>query len=671
MAHARAGGAGRVSSLTWRAREVAFVVASLATVVACGGSPPPSSKVVTVGPTTTATPTPEQTQLVSATRPANVIAWMHLDNVKAWMLFAGVNQDKAPDEELMKGVYQSLEIVDVSRPFDAAATMVAEDDYEVAITIPIKDKQKFLDAVSKSADVTERKSRYVITQKKKEPPKDDGTGTAPAPPPEPKEAKKTTPMDNKVFACDFVASPPTAVCGTDAGLTQLGPWLRSQPRPKRGDLALEIYAAPMRETMLAAMNKKTENTSSLTAADPQADPETQRKKKEDELKAQTNLGDFIRELDGMRMSAALKGSELELDFATSFQGVESGWVKPLFLRPSGVAKPDLLFKLTENASAAFYSQGAGPIPDLLGSYDPWSELSGAEHDKAAAWTEDIKKLLMSPYGVAYGIDLPRVSAALEELAKAKEPDKAKKALAAAVDGYVLGAVTADVGTVQRLTREGIRLVDLEKKASAAQNPGTASAEKSLTTVRAAAPALALPRGSFFVDETKTVPGKTPKAPSKQEVKTSGLCFADGATTFMLFGLADDRTYAAIAKEIVSRKTAPRALDPLLTQKGIILGGQVTSLVGAFGSHELLLKDPGKMDKVSRDKLVADLQGDLAAPKLPIPFALSANREGAGGVLAFDVKGDKAAFATIFSHALEGMGALLMLPLMMAMMSATP
>ncbi len=613
---------------------------------------------------------PEPASAVSQTRPANVVGWVHLDNVKAWMLFVGLNQDKAPDEDLMKGVYQGLEIVDVSRPFDAAATMVSEDDFELAVTIPIKDKQKFLDAVAKSADVTERKSRYVITDKKKaEPPKDDGSGTtpAPAPPPEPKEPKKKSAMDNKTFACDFVASPPTAVCGTDKGLTQMGPWLRSQPKPKRGDLAIEIYAAPMREMMLAAI-KKTQDTSTVSAADPQADPETQRKKAEDEQKAQTNLNDFIRELDGFRMSAALVGSELELDFATSFQAVESGWVKPLFLRPSGVSKPDLLWRLTENASAAFYSQGAGPIPDLLGSYDPWSDLNGVEHDKAVAWTEEVKKLLNAPYGVAYGIDLSRVTVALAELKQAKEPEKAKKALAAAVDGYALAAVSTDVGTVQRLAREGLRLGELEKKASAAQNSSSVSLEKSATTLRPATAAFGLPKGSFFVDETKTVPGKTPKAPSKKELKTSGLCFADGATTFMLFGLADDKTYAATAKEILGRKAAPRALDPLLTQKGIILGGQITSLIGAFSSHELLLKDPGKLDKVSRDKLVADLEGDLAAPKLPIPFALSAVRSGAGGVLAFDVKGDKAAFATIFSHALEGMGALLMLPLLMAAMS---
>lgn len=612
-------------------------------------------------------PSPEPAApLVSTTRPSNVIAWAHADNLKAWMLFVGLNQDKAPDEELMKGVYQGLEIVDVGRPFDAAGTMVSEDDFEIAVSIPIKDKQKFLDAVAKSADVTERKSRYVITEKKKDPPKDDGSGA----PPEPKEPKKKSKMDEKTFACDFVASPPTAVCGTDAGLTQLGPWLRSQPKPKRGDLALEIYAAPMREMMLAAVKKSQEKDGILaSSSDPTTDPETQRKKAEDDLKAITNLNDFIREVDSFRMSAALRGNDLEIDLATSFQGVESGWVKPLFARPTGTAKPDLLFKLTENASAALYSNGAGPIPDLLGSYDPWSDLGGVEHDKAVAWTEEVKKLFNAPYGVSYGIDLPRVATALADLKKAKDPDKAKAALAAAVDGYVLGAVSTDVGTVQRLAREGLRLGNLATKASA-QASGTTTTvttDKSTTTLRNATGAMGLPKGSFFVDDTKTVAGKTPKSPTKKEVKTSGLVFGDGTTTYMLFGLADDKTYVATAKEVLARKSSPRALDPLLTQKGIILGGQITSLIGAFGSHELLLKDPGKMDKASRDKLVADLEGDLAAPKLPIPFALSAVREGAGGVLAFDVRGDKAAFATIFSHAFEGVGALLMLPLMMAMM----
>jgi hypothetical protein len=514
--------------------------------------------------------------------------------------------------------------------------------------------------------VEERKSRYIITDKKKDPPKDDGSGA----PPERKEPKKKSKMDEKVIACDFMASPPTAVCGTDAGLTQIGPWLRSSPKPKRGDIAMEVYVAPMRDFLLSSIKKSQEKDKDRSGSDPGTDPETQRKKAEDDLKAMNNLNDFVREVDTFRMSAALNGGDLELQFATSFQGVESAWVKPLFARPTGVAKPDLLFKLTENASAALYSQGAGPVPDLLGSYDPWSDLSGVEHDKAVAWTEEVKKLLNAPYGLAYGIDLPRVTTALADLKNAKDPDKAKKALAAAVDGYVLGAASTDVANFQRLAKEGLRLGDLESKASARAS-GSVNADKSSTTLRNASAAMGLPKGSFFIDDTKMVEGKTPKAPKKKETKTSALVFGDTSTTYMLFGLADDKTYAATAKEVLARKTAPRALDPLLTQRGIIMGGQVTSLMGAFGSHELQLKDPGKLDKVSRDKLVADLEGDLAAPKLPIPFALSANREGAGGVLSFDVKGDKQAFATIFSHAFEGMGALLMLPLMMAAMSASP
>lgn len=661
-----------------RALRPFLCAAAFAWLQACGGAAPPPPKVVAVPPASTAVATEPPPPAVSGTRPANVVAWVHLENLQAWMLYVGLNQDKKPGEELMKGLAEGLEVVDISRPFNAAVTLVGEDDGEMALSIPIKDKQRFLDAVSKSADVTERKSRYVITEKKKEPAPDDGSGT-PAPPADP--PKKKSKIDEKTFACDFVASPPTAVCGSDRGLTEMGPWLRSNPRPQKGDLALQLYAAPARELMLSGL-KKLQNDGT-TAPDAQSDPEAQRKKAEDDLKAYTNLGDLVRELDGFGMTASLRDSNVEFGMTVSFQGVESAWVKPVFQSPPGLSKPDLLFKLTENASAAFYSQGGGPVPELLSSYDFWQNLTGADHDKGAAWTAEVRKLMSLPYGAAYGVDIQRVTAALAAFKSAKDPDKAKKALADAVDGYGLVAASTDVASAQRLVREGMRLGQLEHKNQVALNPDMASYDHATSAVRVAPTGLGLPKGSFFLDETNMVEAATPSTPGKgvkpavakkkKQVKTSALFFGDAQNTFMLFGLSDDRAYATTAKEILTRKASPRTLDPLLTQKGFILGGQVTSFIGAFSTHEYSLKDQSKLDKAAKDKLVLDLEHDLSAPRLAIPFALSTSRSGAGGALAFDVKGDKAAFSTIFSHALEGVGAgaLLMLPLMLAMMGATP
>ena len=168
-----------------------------------------------------------------------------------------------------------------------------------------------------------------------------------------------------------------------------------------------------------------------------------------------------------------------------------------------------------------------------------------------------------------------------------------------------------------------------------------------------------------------VDGKKRKDPKRKQTTTSALCVGDAQYTYVVFGLADDHAYADAAKEILARKGTPRAIDPMFAQKGIVLGGQITSLIGAFGSHELALRDPGKLDAAARTKLTADLDKDLSAPRYPIPFALTATRMGAGGVMAFDIKGDPAAFTTIFQHALEGMGALLLLPLLLAAATLSP
>ena len=67
--------------------------------------------------------------------------------------------------------------------------------------------------------------------------------------------------------------------------------------------------------------------------------------------------------------------------------------------------------------------------------------------------------------------------------------------------------------------------------------------------------------------------------------------SNASNVYVILGLSNERSYADAAKEVLARKAAPHALDGLLTGKGVLFGGQVTSLVGAFGSHEYMLKAP--------------------------------------------------------------------------------
>ena len=52
---------------------------------------------------------------------------------------------------------------------------------------------------------------------------------------------------------------------------------------------------------------------------------------------------------------------------------------------------------------------------------------------------------MKPWGISYGIDLPRVTKAGRRAPHRRRiPEKAKKALASAIDGYSVLALTADL-----------------------------------------------------------------------------------------------------------------------------------------------------------------------------------------------------------------------------------
>jgi hypothetical protein len=649
-------------------RRFTLVVPALYALSACGGPAPNAPVAAKIAPAQSASaPAPEPPPPPRSTaRPATVAAWLHVEKSQAWASALGLTNGNA-DSDINKGLAAADAVLDLKRPIDAGLMFLPDDDWDLAAALPIRDKAAFLTLLKNEMDVTEQKSRFIFTPKKSDKDKDDGT-TDGRKSGDGDGKKKKKGLDDKKLACAIVdANPgagPTAICGTEHGLDELEPWLRSAPKPAQGDIAIEVYMEPLRKSFIEGVDKPSKD-GIFDPSTPAPDPDAARKEAEQKAKINENLKAFVTELDTFGFSANLDGNAMAFGLRASFHATETPWVKPIFLAPASIDQPDLLFRLGENASAAMFSQGGGPLPELLSSIDVYSELSGPDHDKANAVISSIKQILMKPYGFAYGIDIPRVTKSVADLKTAKDPEKAKKALAQAIDGYGVMAFSTDVGSVEKLLRQldALDAVDNRVKGKPA-DPNEAK-----TTIRAAAPALKLPKGSFFLDESKMVDGKTPKAPKKKEVKTKALLFGDDKYAYAVFSLSDDRAYADAAKEILARKPSPKSLDPLLTRPGMLLGGQVTSLVGAFGSHEYALKLPSKLDAQERATIVADLEKDLAAPRYPVPFALTATKNGAGGVVSFDVKGERAAFTTIFEHAFEGMGALLLLPLMLGAMGS--
>lgn len=656
------------------ARRLVVVLVVLSMLAACGGGrggggiakapigqlPPASSG--------TSEPAPP------ARRPHDVVAWAHVENLAAWAILFGLDPTKlasAAGEDTSKSLGELASLFDATRPADVAVTLAGEDDVDWAAVVPIQDGSRFLQYARKEYDVVEKKSRYTLTKKKPEAPKEEDDGTPPGPKPKPKaepEPKKKDAKADKELLCELATKPELAVCGTAKGLAEIAPWLRSRPKLEGADIGLEVSMGPLRRAIKKALAKDKPD-------DPTADP----KSKEDDKKLLADLDAFLTDFDKLTLGLDAKGKEVHFGVRATFRGVESAWSKRVFTPTNPLGKPELLFQLSENASAAIYAPGGGPFAELVTSFDWFDHLPESDKPKAKALQTEVAKLLGKPHAMGYGVDDAAVRKVLGEYRSTKDVEAWQKSLSKAIDGYAVVALTSDVASLEKIAREGIRLSELDARSkpvpAGAPPPKTAPAK---STVRPAPAALGLPKGSFFVDETKEVTDgpafdpKTHKAntKTKRETKPSTLVFGEAGRAFLVVGLSDDKAYGAAAKKILARKVEAKAVDPYLLQKGLVFGGEWTSLVGAFASHELALSLKTQMSSEDRDKLVADLEGDLGA-RLPIPFALAADRRGAGGVVTFDVRGDVAAFKALGEHAASwaGLAALAFMIPMMAMMSS--
>ena len=110
----------------------------------------------------------------------------------------------------------------------------------------------------------------------------------------------------------------------------------------------------------------------------------------------------------------------------------------------------------------------------------------------------------------------------------------------------------------------------------------------------------------------------------------------------------------VATKPISLKLAPsttpkRAQSTLFQRKGIVVEGYLSSLVGAFAMHRYSMSSPIPSD------VLADIEHDLASPRLEMPFVVTTVKEGNGGTVAFELRGERDAFKVLGEHAGFGGG----------------
>lgn len=687
--------------------SLGLVTASL--LLACGGPPArtPTDGALTVPPAKRDATAPAP----PAKRPDELAAWLHAEDPDAIVELAGARpmlQLGMADEEIGKW----LAVVDLTKPVDLVVTTTppkkkakkkksdtaaAEDDgppkpgIEAAARFRVKDVGKAIDALRKNFDVTVEGTGIRAVLKKKEPPKEDtgdeseGTHKEPAEPDEPTE----------VF-CDFGGAktgPEFAVCGSAHAMTVASAWLRTGPRPPENErmrtaakaselLRLSAYLAPLRPFLDGKPKDDLTAASTKTATE-----------KETEKAIEASL----RDLTSVGFELAREGDQVTFAMGSWYGSRKSALTQATFEPTSGVAPTDAFLRITEDASASMFIPGGGPVAAAM----RWI-LKEATNDlapeKKAAFANAlpiVARMADRPLEAGYGIDAPRVKKAIAAArTDTKDPRKTSKALEEALGGFEVARIPVEIGSAETLARAYVKSEndkEKEKQATAAQFAAGALASatgssgsvakapktplelkgtKQAWAVRPVPAKLGLPKGAFAVDETKSewVEGSTTAAgkpsPGTWRKSTDTAFFVPGPgardkSATWIVTCDDDASCAERAKAAIAEKPPTSTTrDVLFQQPGLLAAGHLSTLVGAFALHRLQLQmasnaafGAGASAKTPiSGSTLTEIEHHFAEPKLLLPFVTLAQSRGEGGLVLFEIRGQREAWKELGEHA---------------------
>ncbi len=568
-------------------RSSSLLAASLLALVACGGAapavaPPTEPPAAPTTPPVAETPAPVE-------RPASVAVWVHVEKPsRLAMLARDVSGKPSADASCAKGdVVDCLAFVDTARPVDLAGAPGDSGDDVMAMAFSVESVAAFREHATKGFDATEPKPGMLRLARKP-------------------EADTTSSHRSEPVTCDLGAAEAShrVVCGNEAGLSSIGPWLRSGPRPSSTDdiARVEVYPAPV----IAAVEKQLGSDAS----------------KHDELRQ------FAHDFAGatLRLGAGdAPGGPLTLDLDVRMRSPQSPWAKLLLApAPPPGPVPDTFGRLSHDATASVYLPGGGPLVGLLDKALSFDAISSLDSAKVHAATEELRGVLGRGVMCAHLIDFDEARAALGRARKnpEKDPKKAAAALDRAFDSHIVCGVQEPIPAADRLAH---KLLD-----AAPKTPGETN------SLRPAA-GLGLPKGSFILESIERKPAVKAAAAAHDKPagpKTSDtLVVPDGETTWIVTG-EDLHAAAAIAKKVLDRPKGPGPDAP----PGTILTGYVTPQFGAFewdlATHSL-----------------DGLEASLASPSSGrLGFMLAQRPEGSGGTLSLRLTSDAPTLKTLATRA---------------------
>lgn len=593
-------------------RRSSGVLAAGAFLVACGGPPAPQVPdlgSLPIAPASTAVA--KGSGPVTVARPDGVIAWVRLDDPDALLDLIGVSLQSLGSQHFPADALAYVEPIDLHHPIDAfvVATGRSGKDVEIAGRFGLRDPKRFFEAIGKHHEVVETGDRVHVRDKAADADADD------------------------VLVCDLGgAGGERATCGTPKAMDAIGEWLRTAPEPRPEDSVRSgkgpalaravVYGAALRIVLGArAVAHDDADERSLLAMVDDVDV--------------VSL-DLARESDGLAFVAGVR-----------LRASSSPMAKELLAAPNPDPPGEPFFRMWQSTNAVVYTPGGGSLPrwtaeiadSMNTSYD--ARAAGAEPSAAA---KAIGKALEKPVTVGYGVRADQAKTALAAVRAAKDPDKAMQALERALDAYLVYSVAVEPAAAERALRDAAASwtasADARDKKYRSPIPSTRYA------VRAAPARLGLPKGSFFLDVTR--PDWSRGTGTSAKTKTEHVVHVPVAGGTWGLTCPDEKACVDGAKRLVAPATGvKRELHPLFQRKGVALAGYLSSLASAFTMHRVSLV--GSSTTIPADVL-AEIEHDLASPRLELPFVLTTERSGEGGTVAFEMRGERDAFKVLGEHA---------------------
>lgn len=604
----------------------AFVLG--AGVMGCGG--PPAPQAPDLGSLSIAPPAPpvKTSGPVAIARPENVIAWVRLDDFDGLLDLIGVSAQSLGSNAMLTEILPYYEALETHRPIDVIVLAAGKraKDVEVAARFGLRDPKGFFRAVSQHYDVVERGDRIIVQKQ-----------TPHADRPETRDDEQ--PEGEVVMVCDLAGTAAErATCGSEAAMDSVAEWLRAGPEPRAEDSVRTAKGGAIGRAILYgnALRKV------IAAHDPPRHDPTER-----------SLLAFLEDIDVVSIDLAREDENRSFVLGTRLRSASSTIAKEMLAKPNDDKPGDPFFRIWQDGSAVVFTPGGGSLPqwsaELVESISTRVKDSGNDPSAAA---KALGKTLEKPVTIGYGVRIDHAKTALAAVRSAKDPEKAMAALERALDEYLVYSVPVEPAAAERALKDVA--AHWTSSNEDYQLHYNSSYPATRYVVRTAPAKLGLSKGSFFLDIT-SADWRHYAGGANNAVKTKTDHVVHVPIAGATWGLTcpDDKTCAESAKKLAApASTQKRALDPLFERKGIAFAGYVSSLVGAFTMHRMSL---GAASGGVPNDVLTEIEHDLASPRLEMPFVVTTEKQGEGGTVAFEMRGERDAFKVLGEHAGLGGG----------------